>query len=92
LACPRPIGHSLGTFPLGRHDEQRLAVSFAKHTREASTIKLERLEHLSPFMHTHATLVSHVGVPESLIGIKANAVRMVCRELARMLSPSCSLL
>ena len=71
----------LGTFPLGRHHEEGLAVSTAKHTREAPTIQLERLEHLSPFTHTNATLVTDVGVPESPFVIEANAVRMICAGL-----------
>jgi hypothetical protein len=71
----------LGTFPLGRYQEQRLAVSSAEHTREASTIQLDRLEHLSPFTHAHAMLASHVGVPESPFGIEANPVRMICTRL-----------
>jgi len=71
----------LGTFPLGRHHKQRLAVSSAEHTGEAPTIKLERLQHLSPFTDAHATLVSHVGVPECPFGIEANPVRMIGARL-----------
>src|SRR5437016_12664350 len=67
----------LGPFPLGGDHEQGLAVGSAEHTGKASTIQLDRLEHLSPFTHAHAMLVSHVGVPESPFGIQTNPVRMI---------------
>src|SRR6266581_7472110 len=67
----------LGPFPLGGDHEQGLAVGSAEHTGKASTIQLDRLEHLSPFTHAHAMLVSHVGVPESPFGIETNPVRMI---------------
>ncbi len=72
----------LDAFPLGRYHEQRLAASSAEHTREASTIKLDCLEHHSTFTDTHAMLVSHTGVPESSLGIEANPVRMICARLS----------
>src|SRR2546421_7461827 len=77
-AGARPIGHLSGPFPLGGDDEERLSISSAEHTREASAIELDRLEYLSPFTDAHAPLVSHVGVPESPFGIEANPVRMIC--------------
>src|SRR5690349_16193983 len=77
LACARPIPHILGPFPLGSYHEQRLAVSSAQHTRKASVIQSDRLEHLSSFTHTHAVLVSNVGIPESTFGIKTNPVGMI---------------
>src|SRR5438105_15494380 len=51
------ICHVLKTTPLGYHQKQRLPVHPSEHASEAATIKMDRLQDLTPFSYAHATLV-----------------------------------
>src|SRR5437899_1721355 len=73
-SCPAAC-HARRPTPLPCHQEQRLLVSASECASEATTIQVDRLQYLSTFANTHATLVGDVTVPDGVFGVEANAVR-----------------
>jgi hypothetical protein len=63
------------TTPLRCHQEQRLPVHAPEHARKAAPIELDPLQHLTALADAHTMLVGDVGVPDSALGVDANAVR-----------------
>src|SRR5260370_13996269 len=75
------VEHLLGATPLGSQHEQSLLVRPSEHAGEASTVKVDCLQHISTLAHAHAAFVGNVCVPDGLGGIDTNAVRNTVSEI-----------
>src|SRR5947209_7344822 len=82
-SCPRlgNLGDLLHATPLGRHDEQRSLVCASEHASKAAAINCDRLKHLTSFADAHASFVGNVSVPDSVIGVDADAVGSAATEV-----------
>src|SRR5690606_20578861 len=67
--------------PLGREDEQRLAVRTAERAGEGTPVQLDRLQDVATLGDAYAPLVWHVGVPDGALFVDADAVRKATGEI-----------
>src|SRR5262245_15335772 len=77
----RNLGNLIHAPPLGRDHEQGFVVCASKHAREASAVKIDRLDHLSAFADADAALVGNVCVPDTTVGIQADTIGNAIAEV-----------
>src|SRR5260370_19339251 len=62
-------------------DEQARVLAPAERAGEGATVQVDRGQHLAALAHPHALLVTHVGVPDSALGIDADPVWVIAWRL-----------
>src|SRR6266496_5568786 len=72
------LGHAP---PFGGHDEQRGAVRAPEGAGETAAIQVDGLEHGAARRDAHAPPVGHVGVPDGVLSIGADAIRGTVAEV-----------
>src|SRR5262245_48074354 len=81
LTSPWLGEHGSGPLPLGRHHEQSPSVGTTERAGEAAAVKVDRIQHLAAFAHTHTTFVGKVRVPDGTLCVEANTVRHAVAEI-----------
>ncbi|GHO49574.1 hypothetical protein KSX_77370 [Ktedonospora formicarum] len=81
LARSRLVIHVLKPAPLSSQHEQSMLVFSSKHTCEAATIKLDRLQNLTTFSHPYTTLIRDITIPDSALCVEADTIG--CRIIER---------
>src|SRR5260370_8884120 len=66
------VEHLLGATPLGSQHEQSLLVRPSEHAGEASTVKVDCLQHISTLAHAHAAFDRNRCVPHRPPGLHTN--------------------
>src|SRR6185437_16394400 len=72
------FGH---TPPFGGHDEQRSPCRAAEGAGETAAIQVDGLQHGAARSDTHAPPVRHIGVPDGIMSVGADAVRGTVAEV-----------
>src|SRR2546422_2561449 len=80
-ARSRNVGDVLHTAPLGGDHEQCSIAGASEHAGETAAIKLDCLQHLTPFVDAHATLVGNISVPDGFVGVDADPVGNASAEV-----------
>src|SRR5262244_3247867 len=62
------------TAPLRRDDEQCAATTAAEHTSKAPSVNVHSLQDGAAFADPHAALVRYIRVPDSVVGVDADAI------------------
>src|SRR5437870_1661826 len=62
-------------------DIQLWVVAAAERARKSPAVKIDGPESFAALAHSHAVSVSHIGVPDSALGIDADPVGMVVSNL-----------
>src|SRR5215813_284535 len=68
------FGNPVHTAPLRRDDEQCAQTTAAEHTSKAPSVNVHSLQDRAAFADAHAALVRYIRVPDSVVGVDADAI------------------